>query len=66
VERVAAGAGTARVGVVDREALLLDRVDEVDGRAAPVRAPHPLHHHLHHLPIIIAWMQVPVDLDLLR
>src|ERR1700733_14339226 len=30
VERVAAGAGAARVRVVDREALLLDGVHEVD------------------------------------
>ncbi len=29
-ERVAAGARSGGVGVVDREALLLDRVDEVD------------------------------------
>src|SRR4051812_45439164 len=42
VERVAAGAGAARVGVVDREALLLDRVDEVDRGAAEVRAAHPV------------------------
>ena len=33
-EAVAAGAGAACVGVVDREALLLDRVGEVDRRAA--------------------------------
>src|SRR3954467_4508082 len=46
VERVAAGAGAARVGVVDREALLLDGVDEVDGRAAQVRAAHPVDDHL--------------------
>src|SRR3954454_15907689 len=39
-ERVAAGAGAGRVRVVDREALLLDRVDEVDGRAAQVRGAH--------------------------
>ena len=36
VERVAAGAGAAGVRVVDREALLLDGVDEVDRRAAEV------------------------------
>src|SRR5215469_2341874 len=40
VERVAAGARTRRVRVVDREALLLDRVDEVDGRAHEVRRAH--------------------------
>src|SRR3954469_19248162 len=40
VERVAARAGAARVRVVDREALLLDGVDEVDGRATEVRAAH--------------------------
>src|SRR5690606_5452656 len=43
VEGVAAGAGARRVGVVDREALLLDRVDEVDGRAGAVRGAHPVH-----------------------
>src|SRR4051812_501317 len=39
-EGVAARAGTARVGVVDREALLLDGVDEVDRRATEVRTAH--------------------------
>src|SRR5947209_13418873 len=46
VERVAAGAGTRRVRVVDREALLLDRVDEVDGRAHEVRGAHLVGHGL--------------------
>src|SRR3954470_19902153 len=46
VERVAAGAGAARVRVVDREALLLDGVDEVDGRATQVRAAHAVDDHL--------------------
>src|SRR3954465_9159939 len=40
VERVAAGAGTARVGVVDGEPLLLDGVDEVDRRAGEVGGAH--------------------------
>src|SRR4051794_20972024 len=40
VEAVAAGARARRVGVVDREALLLDGVDEVDHRAAEVRRAH--------------------------
>src|SRR5580693_849392 len=40
VEGIAAGAGTRRVRVVDREALLLDRVHEVDGRAHQVRGTH--------------------------
>src|SRR5690606_7745488 len=35
-----AGAGRARVGVVDREALLLDRVREVDGGALEVGDAH--------------------------
>src|SRR4051794_41373236 len=39
-EGVAARAGATRVGVVDREALLLDGVDEVDRRAAEVGAAH--------------------------
>src|SRR5699024_7045502 len=42
VERVAAGAGTAGVRVVDGEALLLDRVGEVDGRTAEVGSAHPV------------------------
>src|SRR5487761_1105847 len=40
VEGVSAGARTPGVRVVDREALLLDRVDEVDGRAGQVRGAH--------------------------
>src|SRR3954454_15205731 len=42
VERVAAGAGAGRVGVVDGEALLLDGVDEVDHRAVEVGHAHPV------------------------
>ena len=42
MERVAAGARAGGVRVVDREALLLDGVDEVDGRAAQVRGAHPV------------------------
>src|SRR5207244_997075 len=41
-EAVAAGAGARGVRVVDREALLLDGVDEVDRRAAQVRGAHPV------------------------
>src|SRR6478609_8417928 len=40
VERVSAGARTGRVGVVDREALLLDRVLEVDARTVEIRDAH--------------------------
>ena len=40
VERVATGAGAAGVRVVDGETLLLDRVDEVDGRACEVGLAH--------------------------
>src|SRR5215475_2627717 len=46
VEGIAAGAGTRRVRVVDREALLLDRVHEVDGRAHQVRRAHLVGNHL--------------------
>src|SRR5215469_7126984 len=46
VERVAAGARTRRIGVIDREALLLDRVHEVDGRAHQVRNAHLVGHDL--------------------
>src|SRR5690606_25410811 len=42
VERLTAGAGTGRVRVVEREALLLDRVDEVNDRAYAVRRAHPV------------------------
>src|SRR5262245_33250925 len=41
-ERVAAGAAARGVRVVDREALLLDGVGEVDGGAAQVRGAHPV------------------------
>src|SRR5207237_1813863 len=39
-EGLAAGAATGGVGVVDREALLLDRVDEVDRRTQQVGVAH--------------------------
>src|SRR5664279_1712454 len=42
VEGVAARAGVLRVGVVDREALLLDGVDEVDDGAVQVGFGHPV------------------------
>ena len=42
VERVAAGAGPGGVRVVDREALLLDGVDEVDRGALHVGGAHPV------------------------
>src|SRR3954468_21741177 len=45
VERVAAGTGPGGVRVVDREALLLDGVHEVDDRAVEVRRAHPGDHH---------------------
>src|SRR6478736_5455272 len=41
-EGVAAGAAAARVGVVDGEALLLDRVGEVDRGALEVGGTHPV------------------------
>src|SRR5690606_40768132 len=47
VEGVAAGAGAGRVGVVDREPLLLDRVDEVDRRPVEVRRAHPVDDQIH-------------------
>src|SRR5918992_726560 len=45
-ERTSAGARAARVGVVDREALLLDGVGEVDRGALEVGDAHPVHDHL--------------------
>src|ERR1700761_1751158 len=47
VEGVAAGAGAGRVRVVDREALLLDGVHEVDRGAHQVRRRHLIGHHAH-------------------
>ena len=47
MERVAAGAGAGGVGVVDREALLLDGVDEVDLGTVEVGDAHPVHDHGH-------------------
>src|ERR1700760_1266929 len=45
VEGVAAGAGTGRVRVVDREALLLDGVHEVDRGPHEVRRGHLIGNH---------------------
>src|SRR6516225_7453892 len=47
VERVAAGAGPRGVRVVDGEALLLDRVDEVDRGPAEIGGAHLVRDHLH-------------------
>src|SRR5699024_6719477 len=46
-EGVSAGAGAARVRVVDREALLLDRVGEVDRGPCQVRHAHLVDDHFH-------------------
>src|SRR5690349_7938182 len=46
-EGVAAGAAARGVGVVDREALLLDRVGEVDRGAAEVRSAHAVDDQRH-------------------
>src|SRR5262245_18960007 len=46
VEGVAAGAGAGRGGVVDREPLLLDGVDEVDRRPLEVRRAHAVDDHV--------------------
>jgi hypothetical protein len=63
VERVAAGAGPGRVGIVDRETLLLDRVDEVDGGAGEVRGAHLVGDHVHALE---HGVDVAVDLALVE
>src|SRR6266480_3886035 len=63
VERVAAGAGPGRVRVVDRETLLLDRVDEVDGGAGEVRRAHLVGDHVHAFELGI---DVAVDLALVE
>jgi len=42
VEAVAAGARAGGVGIVDREALLFNGVNKVDGRAHQVRRAHPI------------------------
>ena len=46
VEGLAAGARTNRVGVVNREALLLNGVSEVDSGAVEVRDAHAVHDYL--------------------
>src|SRR4029450_11553421 len=46
VERVATGAGALRVGVVDREALRVDAIREVDVGPRQVRRTHPVHDNL--------------------
>src|SRR3954462_4217029 len=46
-EGVSAGAAAGGVRVVDREALLLDGVREVDGGAGEVRGAHPVDDHRH-------------------
>src|SRR5258708_853407 len=46
VEGVPASARSAGVRVVDRESLLLDRVDEVDGGTSQVRPAHLVGHNL--------------------
>src|SRR3954454_15093266 len=47
VEAVTTGAAAARVRVVDGEALLLDRVGEVDRGALEVRGAHPVDDDAH-------------------
>src|SRR6516225_260455 len=63
VERVAAGAGPRRVRVVDGEALLLDRVDEVDGGAGQVRGAHLVGDHVHAAEL---GLDVTIDLALVE
>src|ERR1700761_6151116 len=64
VEGIAAGAGAGRVRVVDREALLLDGVHEVDRGAHEVRRGHLIGHHadaaelLHDVPVERALVEV--------
>lgn len=45
VEGIPAGARALGIGVVDGEALLLDRVDEVDRRATEIRGAHAVGDH---------------------
>src|SRR5437764_620757 len=59
VERVAAGAGTRSVRVVDGEALGVDPVGEVDGGAGEVRHAHPVDDDLE---AVVAGAAVAVDL----
>src|SRR5450755_365041 len=63
VEGVAAGAGTLRVRVVDREALLLDGVHEVDGRTGQVGSAHLVGHDMHGTE---SRVDVPVHLTLVE
>src|SRR5437763_3190472 len=63
VERVAAGARTRRVGVVDGEALLLDRVNEVDRGTGEVRGTHLVGDNMHTL---VGGPHVAVDVPLVE
>src|SRR5690606_30481219 len=65
-EGVAAGAGAARIGVVDREALLLDGVGEVDDCTAEVRAAHLVDDHLDALEVddLVVVHQALVEVEL--
>jgi hypothetical protein len=47
VKGVSTGARPTRVGIIDREALLLDGVHEIDGRAAEIRRAHPIGYDSH-------------------
>ena len=46
MEGIATGAGALRIGIVDGEALLLDGVDEIDGRTTQVRGAQPVNHQV--------------------
>src|ERR1700730_17847400 len=63
VEGVAAGAVALRVRVVDREALLLDGVHEVDGRTGQVGSAHLVGHDMHGTE---SRVDVPVHLTLVE
>src|SRR6478609_7628370 len=62
-ERAAAGAGAAGVRVVDREALLLDRVREADLRALEVGHAHAVHDDLDAVEVA---QRVPVEQTLVE
>src|SRR5699024_9689081 len=63
VERIATGAATARVRIVDRETLLFDAVDEVDRSAFHIRCAHPVDRELQAVEVL---EQVSIEITLVK
>lgn len=52
-ERISTSARAACIWIVDREALLLDCVHEVDGCAVEVGSTHPVSHHTNTVEVFV-------------